>query len=350
MADKRTILLVCATIGFGVIASGATIWALNATAVKVSTDRADTVAGISDEARAEAICRRVGAPVIPATDRPTPAQAAQLKDCDSEALYYGQGGPPDYVKARRCAVLEDQRNNEENFHGKTILMQVYANGYGTARNIDLATALACAADTLDGKVSPVLHLQTMDAKSDPFDVCDDDVSGFFHGECTERDSIAVGIERARKIDAVAQSFPTAAPLFADVKSKFATFAEAHADGESYLFGIARRAQVIEERDREGDQFLTDLTLLADDKWPRTTPAAAMAADAALNKSYREALACSGNDANAEDIRITQRAWLAFLDAYVKFAAVAAPEVTPDAILNRLTNLRAAELDELPCSE
>jgi uncharacterized protein YecT (DUF1311 family) len=71
----------------------------------------------------------------------------------------------------------------------------------------------------------------------------------------------------------------------------------------------------------------------------------------LNVSYRKALAFAAGKDNfstvkADDIRKAQRAWLAYRDAFRPFAAAAAPHVSPDAVLTRLTNLRTAELDEL----
>ncbi len=69
----------------------------------------DTVAGDSSFEQSKAICRRLGASVIPSADRPSASEAKRLKDCDSQALYYGEGMSPDYVKARLCAIVEDER-------------------------------------------------------------------------------------------------------------------------------------------------------------------------------------------------------------------------------------------------
>ncbi len=310
-------------------------------------------------AKSKAICRKLGAPVIPAADRPNAAEAAGLKDCNSEALYYGEGMTPDYVKARQCAILEDEKGDDDVgfFAGKTILMQVYANGLGVGRNIDLATALACSVEGApaenDGRV---LHIQALAAKPGTFDICDDITSGYADGFCTSRASTLAGFARDGKIDAVAKSFPAAsAPLFAEVKKAFDTFATAHAQGEVDLSGTSRAAFEIEAEDGERDQFLKDLTRLADGSWPQATQADAAAADAGLNERYRKGLdqcterADNYSTVRADDVRTTQRAWLAYRDAYLKFTAVAAPGVTQDAVMARLTKLRMADLDALPCS-
>ena len=120
------------------------------------------------EGPSAAVCKRLEDRAPPAADRPTPAQARALKDCDSEALYYGEKGPPDFVKARLCAFQEDDEGKgdsrtEDVFAGQTILMQLYANGLGgVKRDLDQATAYACAIDgapaEVDGRVQ---HLQAL---------------------------------------------------------------------------------------------------------------------------------------------------------------------------------------------
>jgi len=305
-------------------------------------------------ADSKAICRRLGAPVIPAADRPSPAEAASLKGCDSESLYYGEDGPPDYIKARQCAIVED--GHEEGFFGgKTMLMQIYANGLGVQKNLDLATALACSVEGApaenDGRV---LHLQDLKTKPDHFDVCDDITSGYAGGFCAGRDSTLAAKARNQKIKAVAQRLPQdARPLFANLQTALDTFVSARSDGEVDMSGTLRDAFVYEAEDKERDQFLTDLTRLADGQWLKANHAAAVAADAGLNKSYQKALACAKTGelgtVEPDGIRATERAWLGYRDAYVRFAGSAAPAITQDAILARLTNLRTAELDELSCS-
>ena len=311
-----------------------------------------------DFAQSKAICRKLGAPVIPAADRPGAAEAAALKGCDSEALYYGEGMAPDYVKARQCAIIEDEKASDDEgfFGGKTILMQIYANGLGVRRNIALATALACEVEGApaesDGRV---LHLQTLAAKPDHFDVCDDITSGYADGFCTDRASTLAGFARDQKIEAVAKRFPPAsAPLYTAMKTAFDAFTKAHAEGEVDLSGSSRAAFEIEAGDAENDQFLKDLTRLAEGSWPAASQADAVA-DAGLNQRYRKSLdqcterADNFSTVRADDVRAAQRAWLDYRDAYLKFAAVAAPVVSQDAVAARLTKLRMAELDALPCS-
>lgn len=312
----------------------------------------------ADEVKREAVCRRVGRPVIPAADRPTPEEAVGLKDCDAESLYYGEGTAPDYVKARQCAVLDSERGENDFFFGNTILMQLYANGQGTPRNNDLATALACSDDIPhDGKTDRVLRLQSMAAKPVHFDICDDVVTDYGMAACAARDSRVADSARNRKIDALMQGFPAAAaPLFADVRTAFDAYVESHANDEVDHSGTIGALITVGERDGARDQFVKDLTRLADGTWPPASSDDAQAADKALNQGYAKALKVCPGDAEfpatitPDIIRATQKAWLIYRDAYVKFATVAAPAVTQDAVLARLTKLRTAELDSLECGE
>lgn len=303
----------------------------------------------------KAVCRRLGPPVIPASDRPSPADAAQLRDCDAEALYYGFGAAPDYVKARQCAVLHLQ--NEAFFSGEAILMQIYANGRGVTRNLDLATAFACTIESAPAENDArVLHLQAMktEAAPKPFDICDDITSGFAGGACAARDATLKDAVRDRQIANVATRFPAASqPSLTRLKAALDAFADAHSRGEVDLGGTARDAFIVQAETLERDQFLQDLTRLAKGTWPKASSAQAVAEDTQLNTSYKNAMACVAGKNNlstlkADDVRTAQRAWMAYRDAWVNFAAAAAPQVPRDAMLARLTKLRRLQLQKLPC--
>ncbi len=126
----------------------------------------------------------------------------------------------------------------------------------------------------------------------------------------------------------------------------------HAEGEVDQSGTGRAGFVIEEQDAVRDQFARDLERLLSGKWPLASAAAASEADAHRNASYRKALAWADSSGNlstihADAIRKAQRAWLIYRDAFIRFAAAAAPALSRDAVLVRLTNLRTSELDRMP---
>ncbi len=70
--------------------------------------------------------------------------------CDSTPYYFGIYNEIDYEKARYCALSNfkfdhpDDGLSSFNFDSSTdILLSLYANGFGTKQNLDLATKLAC---------------------------------------------------------------------------------------------------------------------------------------------------------------------------------------------------------------
>ena len=66
--------------------------------------------------------------------------------CDTRTLYYGddgQGHGRNDAAARHCAYRARAAGNNDAFDGSGVLMMLYANGRGVARNIPLARRFAC---------------------------------------------------------------------------------------------------------------------------------------------------------------------------------------------------------------
>lgn len=300
----------------------------------------------------DAVCKRLSGREAPAADRPTPAQTRALKGCDAQKLYYGVGRRPDYTAARLCAFVENDSDTQDVFGGPTILMQVYANGLGVRRDLDIATAYACEIEGAPAEVEGrVEHLQALKRKPSParFDYCDDITSGLAGGFCSARDSEIAAVGRGGRLQAVQARLPGGRALWPPMSKAFDAFVEAHGDGEVDQSGTARASQVIDEQDKTRERFANDLDALAAGRWTPATPAQAKAADAELNAAYRKALAHLASHPDevgtlkAEEVRAAQRAWLAYRDRFVAYARAARPEVTAEAVLTRLTRLRTAQL-------
>lgn len=312
--------------------------------------------GLGDDyAETQPICRKLGKPVLPRADRPTAAQRAALKGCNSEKLYYGEGVKPDYVRARLCAAIEAEGKEEEQpiFGGSTILMQVYANGLGVKRNPDLAIAYSChiwaAPAEFDIRTEA---LQALKKKPEHIDFCDSLTSGFAAGACAARESRIAAVPREAGIARTVAALPPAGrSAYPAMRKAFDAFVEASGFGEVDTSGTMRGVFITAARDALNDQFAIDLGRLRTGKWPVASAAEAADADAKLNTTYRAMLDWAGRDDNgssitADDIRKTQRLWLVWRDAYVRFAAAAAPGVSRDAVLARLTRLRLAQFEKI----
>ncbi|HET9639330.1 MAG TPA: lysozyme inhibitor LprI family protein [Allosphingosinicella sp.] len=297
----------------------------------------------------KALCRKLRDREPPASDRPDPAQAAALKGCDSEALYYGIGRPADPVRARQCAFLEAEREDAGVFSGRTMLMTIYANGRGAKRDLEVATHLACGLDGAPmeshGRVSHLAEAKAKGWSGQDFHFCDDITSGLAMGYCA---SHFAGIAGARRESELAQRIVgwTAAEkqAFARLRQAHEAYVEAHGLGEVDLSGTARGAMVVEAEEAERDEFSALLTSLSGGHRPPGGAAAYKAADSKLNAAYRQLMRDtmpteSPGPVTREGIRDAQRAWLRYRDAFLAFAAVKFPKVDRDGLAAWLTEQR-----------
>jgi uncharacterized protein YecT (DUF1311 family) len=317
--------------------------------------------GVAGRAAADdpAECRSVQAVKPPAADLVTPAQAAALKGCDPQALYDGEKGPPDYVKARQCAFAETRNGRtgtDEVFGGQTVLMQIYANGLGVKRNLDYALHIACAVggsgEEIEGRIARLTALKTKPGKT-RFDFCDDATSGVLTGMCSVRDE-KLG-EAKRQAGLNAQAARIAAPAraaFARLRKAADAFAFAHGGYEVDTSGSARVTFETEAEEEAKSAFDDALQAFLAGKTPAATPAQAKAADDALNAAWKklrdhgEKVQEFGTVVLSQVVK-AQRAWLAYRDAFIAFAKVQAPGKPTDGLFVDLTRDRTKTLSELP---
>lgn len=304
-------------------------------------------------AQSKAICRRLKGLSLPAADRPDRTAAAALKGCSSEALYYGIGVSPDPVRARQCAYLERATGGgNAGFSGNAMLMTIYANGVGAERNLDLAMTLACQLDGAPaeehGRVEHLAALKARHWTGHDFSFCDDITSGYAQGLCAAHDAALADAERKRQLANMTAGWSERDKRALTVLQKAESgFVKARADHEVDQSGTARAALVIDEEQTRQQDFLGMLQSLAAGKAPRFTTEQFTAADARLNTLYQRIQQSGGKGWGTvakDGIRTTQRAWLRYRDAWVAFAKVKYPSITPDSIRAWLTQKRTAELE------
>ena len=315
-------------------------------------------------AESRAICRRLAGMTMPAGDLPTPAEAATLADCSSQALYYGIGRPADPRAARLCAVVEnrsaDPQVTDFGFAGDRMLMTVYANGRGAARDLDLATALACRAGFAPAEVDArVRHLARLKAEGwtgSDFSLCDDITSGLMQGVCADHDQLIARAARASAFAALSGRWSAAErAAWGAVQKAAAGFVDARGQNEVDQSGTGRGAFVVGAEEK-AERAVS--TLLADAEADRIAPASAAeakAADAALNAACGALMArapalARDTTLTAAGLATTERAWLRYRDAWLAFARLRYPALPPDALLTRLTRERTAQLADVPAAE
>lgn len=320
-------------------------------------DWGDAVAAGQSPTPSQQACRAVRGKEIPAAHlADAQAAAASLKDCDAEALYYGIGRPADVVAARRCAILHSRTTGGEAaglFDGDELLMTIYANGSGVARDLDLAIKLSCGLQAApfehDGRVASLLARKTGDDET-PFHYCQDITSGYAMGWCARHEQrFAIARREADIARLTAGLTPTGETVFVRLREAAAAYAEARAFHETDLSGTARGAFAVESEEAVWTDFMDLLGQVAAGGRLAGDAGEAKAADVALNAAYRERLAGSFDDQGsitADGIRQAERAWIRYRDAWLAFVRAAHPEASEDGVNAHLTRERTKALQTL----
>ena len=314
-------------------------------------------------AKSQAICRALKNVKVPEGDTPDAAQAAKLADCSSEALYYGIGRPVDAVAARLCAFVEkkaaDPQVDDLGFTGDRSLMTIYANGVGAARNLDVATALACRVGSSEAESDGrVLHLAKLKAEhwtGTDFNLCDDITSGLMMGICADHDQLIARSKRSQALaDLTAGWTPADRAALATLQRFASAFTDARGENEVDQSGTGRGAFVVAAEEKQEQAFSALLAMIAAGKLPPASADDAKAADAALNARYDDLMRKAptlfkDTTLSKTEVASTERAWLRYRDAWLAFAKVKFPALSPDALLTRLTRDRTAQLGDVPAS-
>ena len=314
-------------------------------------------------AKSQAICRALKSVKVPEADAPDAAQAARLADCSSEALYYGIGRPVDAVAARQCAFVEkkaaDPQVEDFGFTGDRSLMTIYANGVGAARNLDVATALACrdgfAPAETDGRVLHLAKLKAEGWAGTDFSLCDDITSGMMMGICADHDQLIARSKRNQALaDLTSGWTPAERAALATLQRSASAFTDARGENEVDQSGTGRGAFVVAAEDKQEQAFSALLATIAAGKLVPASADDAKAADAALNARYADLMRKApalfkDTTLTKTEVASTERAWLRYRDAWLAFAKVKFPGLSPDALLTRLTRDRTAQIGDVPAS-
>lgn len=294
----------------------------------------------------EAQCQALGKTAYPA------AEPDGLAGCSAVRLYYGIGTPVDHVRARQCALAtpgDDQPFRED----RGVLMMVYANGQGVARDFTLARKAACEAGGAPAEVAGRLeHLAEMEAgrSKGSIDVCDDATSGYMGGWCA---SVANQLKEQKGGAGFAKMIAAWSArekqAFAMLDSRASAFFDLRSVEEVDLSGTARSAFTIGEEARQREDFRLAVAAFEKGALPQGGDADFARLDARLNAVYRQLKALPEprfGTIRFEGIQRTQRAWLAYRDAWVAFGKVRYPQVAPNAWRAYFTRKRIAMLEGL----
>ena len=328
--------------------------ALVLAAESVSAGNWADVGGPADPAflHSKALCRSLKRMPVQAAG---PDETASLPGtCSSEALYYGIGMPANPALAFRCALRERNHADDRSlFSGDVMLMTMYANGVGAPRDLERAIALACEIDgapaEVSGRVDHLASLRDQHWQGHDFSYCDDITSGAGQGFCAAHDAALADQARKTRIEAVASGWTgKEKQAFLTLRKAEQAFIDARAAHEVDMSGTARAAMAINEEQAQQEDFLALLQQLEAGTIAPSTAADLSTADDKLNAVYRRVQQTPETilwgTVTRADIRAAERAWLAYRDAWVAFARVRYPHVSPESVATALTEKRTAMLE------
>lgn len=304
-------------------------------------------------------CVRVRDVQPPEREAPPAAALHGLRQCRAEERYYDTRERPDatpaeWEKVRHCAYAE---SNAE------VQMMLYANGYGVSRNYDLALKYACSVQAapaeMDGRVAHLIE-RAQHHEAQPFDLCDDITSGLMSGRCAAIQDRLDSRARGARLETILKTWPPAPRAALDkLQQALERFASARADAETDMSGTARSALAIEAHGTELELFAHDLQDAEKGKLPRYTEQQFQQLDKKLNALYQRLMEqppgpddkagaehlLGGGTVTRDGVRATQRAWLAYRDAWVALGATRYPSVPAHAWKALLTQRRIDQLDD-----
>lgn len=298
--------------------------------------------GKSEFARTRAICARLIKAEPPVAEQPTLQERKLLRNCDSEALYYGIGMPADPAKARKCAIVERTHTSDgpplSLFDAEGMLMMIYANGRGARRNFDIAIHMACQLDdapaAMDARISHLLELRQKGWTGSNFGSCDDITSGMSGGICANHAARLGEQDRESRIRQMALRWSKAQrALFDHAYNSFVDYAGTAHEMDCWR-GTAQAQCAIDGSEADIERFLKRIETLIRGRMP-TRDRPPMGREATFNAATspteaREFLSTLDRENRSwyeDNARETIAARQKFERNLVAFARAAFPQIT-----------------------
>lgn len=269
-------------------------------------------------------CMRVEKVALPPADRDA------SPDCDADGMYYttlrqATTSPAQWRAVRACASAKGDN---------MVLMMLSANGFGVARDTDVAIHYACvppfaAKAEMEGRIA---HLAALPAGSNkPFDQCDDITSGRMGAVCAASREDQDERVRLSRLDRLAASLaPPSRAALIKLRAKAEKYAQAAMD-ETDMHGTAAPALALERGAYVREQAMQAMLDAAAGKLPAASGADDARRDGELNAQYKLVMALASQQQEwpdrigqstiaRKDVRAAEREWLAYRDAFIAFAA------------------------------
>ncbi|HEX3155483.1 MAG TPA: hypothetical protein VHV32_12700 [Candidatus Angelobacter sp.] len=293
---------------------------------------------------AKQMCAAVKDVELPAPDHPTPAEEKALAKCVSADLYFGFGQTADPVKARKCAYAEMDRNDKALIGGKAILMMVYANGNGAARNFDAAMKLACSLGGAPGddagRVYQLDRLKKQNWAGNNFSVCDHSSGQEMYEQCAILGERFDKIERDQKFKELTAAWkPAEKKAFQTFMQEANRFFEVQAKNGVNLEGTFE----IQEEVFFKNNLLSSLQALERGELPNYTAEEFQRAEAAEKAAYERTQTgdvTQWGTVTRQSVQKSEEEWRRYCTAWIAFARQKYPGVSEQSWKAWLDNDRA----------
>lgn len=300
-------------------------------------------------------CVRVQPRQPPAPEVARRPDAGTRQDCGT--LYYGKlhqaaTSQAEWDQVRQCALAANDTS---------VLMMLYANGFGVPADTGLAIRYACSSAAAPAEMAArVMHLASLNQgdRGARFDQCDDITSGEMAGVCAAIAAEQAGKVRTAYLARVRNSMTALQQASFDALVKAGNaFAAAHGGDETDMTGTARVGMAIGAEAREQEWLREHIAAFEKGRYGLPATAQFETANAQLNAVYQRLMAAPAADPGHSErlawstveksgIRATQRAWLAYRDAWVRFAAERYPAIPAASLKASLTQWRLEQLTKL----
>ncbi|MFA6303947.1 MAG: lysozyme inhibitor LprI family protein [Legionella sp.] len=286
-------------------------------------------------------CESVKDLTIPLQDMPDEITKKTITTCDSEESYYGFESPPDYVKARHCAIIN---------HNYDILAMIYANGKGVKSNFDLGIHFAClyggTGAEIDGRVKELMKAKVQNAVKKDFYMCNYATSREMMGYCTSIDKQYADVEQKNHLTVLIKTFtPAEKNAFQKLQKSSVFYFEARVENEMDRFGSGALAGGVSEMMTLNSSMVELLDKTIQCKLPSYSSENYQKADGLLNSLYKK----SQNKPDKEfmvtraGIKKTERAWIKYKDSWVEFGHIKCPMISENTWKTFVTRERIEQL-------
>lgn len=295
-------------------------------------------------------CYEAGSPEIPSSDLPTATEKNVFKTSNMEcwAFQTGIGATQDWNKYRKCLLSKEPVENNA-------LAEIYANGWGVKRNGKLALALVCHGSTvpeeLRGMVNTLYPTQNQERLETEFTFCNHVTSGMNSGFCTARAEEIASKKRNAEVDKLTKNWTDSQKTsFLSLKKFSEAFFSAHAVSEQDMSGTLRSTFAISAEAELREDLLKSINSFELGHLPKEIDFDKV--DKELNDLYSRIMKNDKIGKMAEfgtitkvGIKDTQRKWLKYRDAWIKFSELKYPNIPQNVWKTWLTKQRIKQLQE-----